>query len=139
MSWPGTSTAIRATCCRLTAELRPRSRPLCDALRRGRDGSHGRANDRTRSPVRLARDPTSLAEKLGNQLSATDHQTLDAVRLAVYKGLATGYLSIIEVEGRGGVSFRAERTTEDIWEFWMRQGFRVELVQDRKARLNDGP
>jgi hypothetical protein len=39
--------------------------------------------------------------------------------MAVHKALAIGYLSIIEGEGRGSISFHPERNTKDIWEFWV--------------------
>jgi hypothetical protein len=43
----------------------------------------------------------------------------DAVELAIHKALAVGYLSIVETEERADIRFRPERSTEDLWEFWM--------------------
>lgn len=61
----------------------------------------------------------SLAEKLGQRLDGADKDQLRRVSLAVHKALAVGYLFVVESEQRGGIKFHPERTTQDLWEFWM--------------------
>ncbi len=63
--------------------------------------------------------PPSLTEKLGGKLSGADNETMDALRLAVYRSLATGYLAMAEVDTRTNTQFHKERNAKDIWDFWV--------------------
>lgn len=62
--------------------------------------------------------PPSMAEKLGSKLERAPAETADAVRTAITKAIAIGYLATCETEPRGDVAVVAERSVEDIWDFW---------------------
>ena len=68
----------------------------------------------------------SLAEQLGAKLTGAHDSLLTAVRLAVHKALASGYLAAVEREEGAGVRFCPERSAEEVWHFWM-LNFRVRL------------
>jgi hypothetical protein len=61
----------------------------------------------------------SLAQRLGARLIGSDEHLLEAVRLAVHKVLASGYLAAVEAEESGGAQLSSDRTVEDIWQFWV--------------------
>jgi hypothetical protein len=60
----------------------------------------------------------SLAERLGARLIGADENLLDAVRLAVHKVLASGYLAAVEGEEHARIKLSPDRVVEDIWQFW---------------------
>lgn len=63
--------------------------------------------------------PPSLAKKLGNKLANADAKTAESVQFAIHKVLASGYLSVAEGEERAGIAFHADRSAEEVWDFWM--------------------
>lgn len=63
--------------------------------------------------------PPSLARKLGDKLANAEADTADSAQFAIHKVLASGYLSVAEGEERAGIAFHADRSAEEVWEFWM--------------------
>jgi hypothetical protein len=74
----------------------------------------------TASRTRFPGSPPSLARKLGRRLSRAPLESYIALVEAIYRANAIGYVAQLEQEAAGVAEARriAERSTEDIWDFW---------------------